>query len=93
MITDNAFAHRNSRDFIAAVKILGTTQKFIKPHCPGQNGKVERLNRTLTTEWAYRQPFTNTQAHRDALADLLTFYNTQRGHSALNGKAPITRVS
>ncbi len=32
--------------------------KFIKPHCPWQNGKVERLNRTLQTEWAYRQVFT-----------------------------------
>ena len=32
----------------------GITQKFIKPHCPWQNGKVERFNRTLQTEWAYR---------------------------------------
>ena len=93
VITDNAFAYRHSRDFTAAVKTLGATQKFIKPHCPWQNGKVERLNRTLATEWAYRQPFTNNQARRDALADWLLFYNTERGHSALNGKAPITRVS
>ena len=57
------------------------------------NGKVERLNRTLATEWAYRHPFTSNQARRDALADWLTFYNTERGHTALNGKAPITRVS
>ena len=25
---------------------------------PWQNGKVERFNRTLALEWAYRQPFT-----------------------------------
>lgn len=93
VITDNAFAYRNSRDFTAAVKALGAKQKFIKPHCPWQNGKVERLNRTLATEWAYRQPFTSNQDRRDALADWLVFYNTERGHSALNGKAPITRVS
>ncbi|MCT1459289.1 IS481 family transposase [Aestuariimicrobium sp. p3-SID1156] len=93
IITDNAFAYRNSRDFKAAVKAMDAKQKFIKPHCPWQNGKVERLNRTLALEWAYRQPFTSNQARRDALADWLTFYNTERGHSALNGKPPITRVS
>lgn len=93
VITDNAFAYRNSSDFIAAVAALDAKQKFIKPHCPWQNGKVERLNRTLATEWAYRQPFTSNQARRDALADWLTFYNTERGHRALGGKAPITRLS
>ena len=93
VITDNAFAYRNSSDFKAAVAALDAKQKFIKPHCPWQNGKVERLNRTLATEWAYRQPFTSNQARRDALADWLTFYNTERGHRALGGKAPITRVS
>lgn len=93
VITDNAFAYRHSAAFHDAVQALGAKQKFIKPHCPWQNGKVERLNRTLATEWAYRQPFTSNQARRDALADWLTFYNTERGHSALGGKAPITRVS
>ena len=44
---------------------LGAEQRFIKPHCPWTNGKVERFNRTLQTEWAYRQPFTsNTAPHR-----------------------------
>lgn len=93
VITDNAFAYRNSAAFIAAVQALSAKQKFIKPHCPWQNGKVERLNRTLAIEWAYRQPFTSNQARRDALADWLIFYNTERGHTALGGKPPITRVS
>ena len=30
--------------------ITGIRQKFIKPHCPWQNGKVERFYRTLATE-------------------------------------------
>jgi transposase InsO family protein len=29
---------------------LDARQVFIKPHCPWQNGKVERPNRTLQTE-------------------------------------------
>ncbi len=48
---------------------LGITQKFIKPHCPWQNGKVERFNRTLATEWAYRQAFTsNDHSNRSTCA-------------------------
>ena len=55
VMTDNAWAYRWSlREVITA---LGARQKFIRPHCPWQNGKVERLNRTLITEWAYRQAF------------------------------------
>ncbi|WP_197332391.1 integrase core domain-containing protein, partial [Ralstonia solanacearum] len=59
VITDNAFAYRHSTAFKNAVQDLGARQKFIRPHCPWQNGKVERFNRTLATEWAYRQPFTS----------------------------------
>ena len=71
----------------------GIRQKFIKPHCPWQNGKVcERFNRTLQAEWAYRQVFTSNQARTDALAPRLEFYNTQRRHSALRGRPPSSRV-
>ena len=74
------------------VSDLGARQIFIKPHCPWQNGKVERLNRTLLTEWAYRQVFLTNQARTDALAPWLEHYNTQRRHSALGGKPPLSRL-
>jgi hypothetical protein len=60
VMTDNAFAYRYSKDLAVVLDSLTATQKFIRPHCPWQNGKVERLNRTLATEWAYRQAFTAT---------------------------------
>ena len=62
VITDNHFSYRRSIDVKNAMTTLGATHKFIKPHCPWQNGKVERFNRTLATEWAYRQasPATRT---------------------------------
>jgi hypothetical protein len=41
---------------------------FIKPHCPWQNGKVERFNRTLQIEWAYRQVFRSNPDRAAALA-------------------------
>ena len=90
LLTDNAWAYRWSLRKVCADH--GIRQKFIRPHCPWQNGKVERLNRTLATEWAYRQPFTSNEARRDALASWLEHYNTERRHSALGGKPPISRL-
>jgi transposase InsO family protein len=60
VMTDNAFAYRHSNAVKAAVAALGARHIFIKPHCPWQNGKEERLSRTLQIEWAYRQIFTST---------------------------------
>jgi transposase InsO family protein len=93
VMTDNAFAYRHGATFLAAVADLGAVQKFIRPHCPWQNGKVERFNRTLQSEWAYRQPFTSNQDRRHALAPWLEQYNTQRRHTALAGQPPTSRVS
>ena len=93
VITDNAFAYRRSTNFRAAVTALGAQHRFIKPHCPWQNGKVERFNRTLQTEWAYRQAFTSNAARTAALDPWLTFYNNQRRHTALGGLPPISRLS
>ena len=70
----------------------GIRQKFIKPHCPWQNGKVERFNRTLATEWAYRQNFTSNDQRSAALAPWLEHYNTERRHSALGGLPPVSRL-
>jgi transposase InsO family protein len=91
VMTDNAWAYRWSlREVIGA---LGARQTFIRPHCPWQNGKVERLNRTLTTEWAYRQALTSNDERAAALAPWIEHYNTQRRHSALGGHPPVSRLS
>ena len=92
VMTDNAFAYRHSNDIKHVCAALGAKQKFIKPHCPWQNGKVERLNRTLATEWAYRQVFTSNTARAAALAPWLEHYNTARRHSSLGGRPPISRL-
>jgi len=93
LMTDNAFSYRHGarlRDFLATT---GTRHIFIKPHCPWQNGKVERLNRTLQTEWAYRQVFTTNDERTAALAPWLDYYNHRRRHSAIGGLPPISRLS
>ena len=91
-MTDNAFAYRHSNAVKAAVAALGARHIFIKPHCPWQNGKVERLNRTLQIEWAYRQIFTSNAERAAALDPWLNYYNTQRRHTALGGHPPISRL-
>lgn len=91
LMTDNAWAYRYSLRTVCAE--FGIRQKFITPHCPWQNGKVERLNRTLQTEWAYRQVFTSNAERADALAPWLEYYNTRRRHSALGGLPPVSRLA
>ena len=90
IMTDNAWAYRWSLRQVCTS--LEARQIFIKPHCPWQNGKVERLNRTLATEWAYRQIFTSNAQRTAALAPWLQHYNTVRRHSALGGHPPISRL-
>jgi transposase InsO family protein len=91
LMTDNAWAYRYSLRQVCAE--LSIKQVFIKPHCPWQNGKVERLNRTLATEWAYRCVYTSNAERTGALARWLEHYNTRRRHSALGGLPPISRLS
>ncbi len=73
VMTDNAWAYRWSIREVC--DDLDARQVFIKPHCPWQNGKVERLNRTLQTEWAYRQVFTSNTERAAALAPWIENYN------------------
>ncbi len=90
LLTDNAWAYRHSLRSVCEAH--GIVQRFIRPHCPWQNGKVERFNRTLQTEWAYRQVFSTNDARTAALDPWLEYYNTRRHHSALGGQPPLSRL-
>jgi transposase InsO family protein len=93
VMTDNHWSYTKSTDLAAHLEQLKARHVLIKPHCPWQNGKVERFNRTLQTEWAYRQVFRSNDERSEALAPWLETYNTRRRHSALEGKPPISRLS
>jgi transposase InsO family protein len=92
VMTDNHWSYTHSKDVARALVELGADHVLIKPHCPWQNGKVERFNRTLQAEWAYRQVFTTNDDRAGALAPWLETYNTRRRHSALGGLPPISRL-
>lgn len=93
VMTDNHFSYKNSHDVREVIDALGAKHKFIKPHCPWQNGKVERFNRTLQEEWAYRQVFESNDQRSAALAPWLEHYNTERRYTALGGHPPTSRLS
>jgi transposase InsO family protein len=93
VMSDNAKNYVLSKDFQGALSTLGATHRLIKPHCPWQNGKVERLNRTLQVEWAYRRVYRSNAQRTRALAAWLRRYNTKRPHSALGGRPPVSRLS
>ena len=93
VMSDNAMNYTRSDDFRRSIAALDLEHITIRPHCPWQNGKVERFNRTLAIEWAYRQIFTSNHDRTEALAPWLEHYNTGRNHSAIGGQPPISRLT
>ena len=93
VMTDNHWSYTRSNSLARLLTAANVKHVLIKPHCPWQNGKVERFNRTLQIEWAYRQVFDTNAERTAALAPWLDYYNTRRRHSALGGQPPISRLS
>ena len=93
VLTDNAKVYRRGNDWAAVCSYLQIKRRFIKPGCPWTNGKAERFNRTLLTDWAYAQPWTCNGQRTAAFDVFLTHYNTRRGHTAAGGRPPITRLA
>ena len=93
VLTDNAMVYRHGTDWGWVCSAWQLKRRFTKPGCPWTNGKAERFNRTLLTEWAYARPWTNNTLRRRGLDRFLHRYNTRRGHSALGGRPPISRLT
>ncbi|HWV56428.1 MAG: IS481 family transposase [Microbacteriaceae bacterium] len=93
VMTDNAKNYTISAAFQAQLQALGAKHITTRPHCPWQNGKAERFNRTMQEYWAYRAPYVSNQHRAEALAPWLEHYNYARPHTACGGRPPISRVS
>ena len=91
VLTDNALVYRQGADWGWVCSAWQLKRRFTKPRCPWTNGKAERFNRTLLTEWAYARAWTSNRGRARGLDRFLHHYNTQRGHSALGGRPPISR--
>jgi transposase InsO family protein len=93
VMTDNHWSYTHSRAVRAALTGIGAAHLTIRPHCPWQNGKVERFHRTLQTEWAYRQIYRSNHQRTQALEQWLHHYNHRRKHSSLGRRPPISRLT
>ncbi|MER6928795.1 integrase core domain-containing protein [Kocuria palustris] len=71
----------------------GCTAEVYPVHCPWQNGKVERFNRTLASEWAYARVWFSSAQRAASLAEWIEEYNAGRGHASPRGACPAAQVS
>jgi transposase InsO family protein len=90
VLTDNGSCYR-SKVFNEA---LGDVKhRFTRPYRPQTNGKVERFNRTLATEWAYAATYLSDDARAATYQDWIHLYNHHRPHTGIGGNSPIDRVT
>jgi transposase InsO family protein len=89
VLTDNGSCYRSH----AFRKALGDIEhRRTRPYRPQTNGKVERFHRTLADEWAYAQLYTSDAQRCEEYPRWLHNYNHHRGHTALKGQPPASRV-
>nr|WP_202412301.1 IS3 family transposase [Duganella fentianensis] len=75
-----------SRSYTRLVRSYGLRQEFITPHCPEQNGMVERVIRTLKEQCVHHHRFESLQHASRVIAGWIGFYNNLRPHQALGMK-------
>ncbi|MEZ4368772.1 MAG: IS481 family transposase [Kofleriaceae bacterium] len=81
-----------SGDFKRALHDLGAKHKRTRPYTPRTNGKAERFIQTLLRLWAYVRPYGSSDERAAALDPWMRWYNRQRPHGSLDGKAPIEMI-
>ena len=77
-----------AREFRLVLKENGLGHHRIKPHCPEENGMMERANRTLR-ERLEEEELTNLLQAKEVLAKVIRWYNEERLHSALGYLPPV----
>ena len=77
-----------AREFLAVLAENGLGHHRIKPHCPEENGTMERAYRTLR-EALEGEELVNVLQAQDVLARVVRWYNEERLHSALGYLRPV----
>ncbi|MBO1903282.1 IS481 family transposase, partial [Leucobacter weissii] len=90
VMTDNGSCYR-SHAFTRALG-PGVKHRYTRPYRPQTNGKVERFNRTLATEWAYADIHDSEEARAATYGTWLHHYNHHRPHTGIGGQTPSDRV-
>jgi len=76
-----------SKEFKTVLKENGLGHHRIKPHCPEENGLIERLHRTLREDLEGEE-LTNLLEAEKAFGRIVRRYNEERLHSALGYLTP-----
>ena len=90
VLTDNGNCYR-ARSFALALG-PAINHKRTRPYRPQTNGKVERFNRTLATEWAYADTYLSDDARAATYQQWVHHYNHHRPHTGIGGLTPIDRL-
>jgi putative transposase len=77
-----------SKEFKVVLKENGLDQQRIKPHCPEENGVIERSNRTIREQLDGEEMENLVQA-QGVLSRIIRKYNEARLHSALGYLRPV----
>ena len=91
VMTDHGSAYR-SKKLAAELDTAGIRHLWTRPYRPQTNGKVERFNRTLVTEWAYACLYLSEDARAATYNAWLHSYNHHRPHTGIGGEVPANRV-
>lgn len=78
-----------SREFGGLLAHHGLTHHRIKPHCPEENGVMERCNRTLREAIEVHELSGRYEAE-ETIGKIIAHYNEERLHSSLNFQTPET---
>lgn len=77
-----------SKEFHGVLEHYGLTHVRIRPHCPEENGIMERSNRTVR-EALEEEELTSRYQAEEAIGRIIRWYNEERLHSALGYLRPI----
>ena len=91
VMTDDGPGYR-SRLFNEWLAASGIAHRYARPYSPWQNGKVERMNRTLAQERQYARAYASEGERAAALSPFIDRYNWARPHSACGGLPPMSRI-
>ncbi len=92
LMTDNAWEYVKNSSLRQLLDEHQIRHLRTRPYRPQTNGKIERFHQTMGREWAYGMTYGSARARALTLPYWLPHYNESRPHSALAGKAPITKV-
>jgi Integrase core domain len=100
MLSDNgpefgpaASKQKHQHPFERMLMELGIKHRYIKPYRPQTNGKIERFWRTIEDDLLRGTHFDTIEELKEELLQYMYYYNHERPHQALDGKAPVNHAN